>query len=56
MIEAPPLEKVSRFQKGLIERSGPVYYAVDNDRVVGWCDVFPEGNPARTIAVGWEWA
>jgi RimJ/RimL family protein N-acetyltransferase len=44
MIEAPPLEKVSGFQRELIRKNGPVYYAIDGDRVVGWCDVFPEEN------------
>lgn len=45
MIEAPTLEKVSTFQSELIAMDGPVYYAVHNDRVVGWCDVFPSKNP-----------
>lgn len=48
MIEAPPLEKVSGFQKGLISKNGPVYYAIQNNRVVGWCDVFPEENPRQS--------
>lgn len=47
MIEAPPLEKVSSFQSSLISKNGPVYYAINNDRVVGWCDVFPEENPRQ---------
>jgi ribosomal protein S18 acetylase RimI-like enzyme len=47
MIEAPPLEKVSSFQTDLISKNGPVYYAINNDRVVGWCDVFPEENPRQ---------
>jgi len=47
MIEAPPLEKVSGFQRDLIKKNGPVYYAIDGDRVVGWCDVFPEENPRQ---------
>lgn len=45
MIEAPSLEKVSSFQKDLIAKNGPVYYAIENHRVVGWCDVFPVSNP-----------
>ena len=45
MIEAPSLEKVSAFQSELIAKNGPVYYAVNNERVVGWCDVFPRDNP-----------
>lgn len=48
MIEAPPLERVVSFQSGLIAKNGPVYYAIDNDRVVGWCDVFPEKNPRQS--------
>lgn len=48
MIEAPPLKKVSGFQKDLISNNGPVYYAVQNDRVVGWCDVFPMSNPRQS--------
>lgn len=47
MIEAPPLAKVAEFQGGLIARNGPVYYAVDGDKVVGWCDVFPFNNPRQ---------
>ena len=45
MIEAPSLEKVSGFQSELIAKNGPVYYAIENERVVGWCDVFPSSNP-----------
>jgi len=48
MIEAPQLEKVSSFQSNLISKNGPVYYAINNDRVVGWCDVFPEENPRQS--------
>ena len=47
MIEAPPLEKLTSFQSNLIDKNGPVYYAVNNDRVVGWCDVFPLKNPRQ---------
>lgn len=45
MIEAPILDEVSSFQSELISKRGPVYYAVKNGEVVGWCDVFPESNP-----------
>ncbi len=47
MLEAPPLEKVSDFQNELILKKGPVYYAVDDTKVVGWCDIFPEDNPRQ---------
>ena len=45
MVQAPPLEKVTGFQLALMARQGPVYYALDGDRVVGWIDIFPEENP-----------
>lgn len=48
MIEAPPLEKVASFQRDLISKNGPVYYAINGDKVVGWCDVFPEENPRQS--------
>lgn len=48
MIEAPAVESVAVFQKGLISKNGPVYYAVNSDRVVGWCDVFPAENPRHS--------
>lgn len=47
MTEAPPLEKVVEFQSSHIASNGPVYYAVENGKVVGWCDVFPEENPRQ---------
>ncbi len=45
MIEAPPLEKVEGFQRELIAKNGPVYYAINEEKVVGWCDIFPKENP-----------
>lgn len=48
MIEPPPFEKVCGFQKSLISKNGPVYYAISNDKVVGWCDAFPEDNPRQS--------
>ena len=48
MIEAPPLKNVSEFQRGLISKNGPVYYAIENQTVVGWCDIFPEDNPRQS--------
>jgi RimJ/RimL family protein N-acetyltransferase len=48
MVEAPPVEKVSAFQSSLISKNGPVYYAINNNRVVGWCDIFPENNPRQS--------
>jgi ribosomal protein S18 acetylase RimI-like enzyme len=45
MTEAPTLEKVSTFQGELIAKKGPVSYATDDEKVVGWCDIFPNSNP-----------
>ncbi len=48
MVEAPPFENVSSFQSHLIAQNGAVYYAIDHDQVVGWCDVIPEENPRQS--------
>ena len=48
MLTPPPLQDVIEFQLGLISRNGAVYYAVNNEQVVGWCDVFPEENPRQS--------
>lgn len=48
MTEPPPLEKVIEFQKSLISKNGPVFYAVDAGKVIGWCDVFPADNPTQS--------
>ena len=45
MVEAPPFEKVVGFQQEHVAKNGPVYYAVQADRVIGWCDVFSSSNP-----------
>ncbi len=47
MTEAPPLEKVAGFQLSLITKNGAVYYAINDDKVVGWCDIFPQENPRQ---------
>lgn len=44
MLEPPPLQKVTEYQKSLLSKNGPVYYAIDNGKVVGWCDIFPIEN------------
>ena len=45
MIEAPPYEDIYKFQMSLIKKNGPLFYAVKDGTVVGWCDIFPEKNP-----------
>ena len=48
MIEAPSLEKVASFQRELTQKNGPTFYAISNDQVVGWCDIFPKQNPRQS--------
>lgn len=48
MIKPPALEKVVEFQTGLIQKNGAVYYAIESEQVVGWCDIFPEDNPRQS--------
>ena len=45
MIEAKPFDEVATFQRKLITNNWPVYYAVENDKVVGWADITPAANP-----------
>lgn len=40
-VEALPLDRVQEFVQQSVESSAAQYVAVANDRVVGWCDVFP---------------
>lgn len=48
MVEPPSLEKVMGFQQQLMQKNGPIFYAVNktenNEQVVGWCDIFPNNN------------
>ncbi len=43
--KAFPLAKVRAFQMGLIRKRAPVFYAIHDGRVVGWCDICPKDNP-----------
>ena len=45
MVEAPSLEKVRKIHQRLISSGCPVFYAVKDEQVIGWCDVIPERNP-----------
>lgn len=44
-VEAPALEGVASFQNALIASHAPTYFALDHNRVVGWCDIVPKENP-----------
>ena len=41
LINAPPLEAVEDFVRSNIRNGVPQFVALDNDRVVGWCDIVP---------------
>ena len=45
MIEAKPLQEISEFQSKLIANNWPVYYAINDENVVGWADITPSSNP-----------
>lgn len=44
-VEVPELESVEKFQGKLIAVNAPVYYAIKDGQVVGWCDISIKDNP-----------
>ena len=44
MLEAPPLARVRRFMIGNLKSGAAQFVAVDDGRVVGWCDVNPKAH------------
>jgi RimJ/RimL family protein N-acetyltransferase len=45
-LEAPPPAEVRKFVLSNIAERVPQFVALDDDRVVGWCDVLPKPRPA----------
>lgn len=45
LIEAPPIEAIRKHQTDQIKRNDPTYFAVKDDEVIGWCDIFRYENP-----------
>jgi len=45
MITAPAWEKTFDFFKKQTEGNFPVYYAIHDEKVVGWADISPSENP-----------
>jgi L-phenylalanine/L-methionine N-acetyltransferase len=43
-----PLEKMLDFVKFIVDQNLAQYYAVDNDKVVGWCDIIPKSYQGLT--------
>ncbi len=44
-LEAPPLEEVRKFVLKNIAERVPQFVAVDDGRILGWCDVTPKPRP-----------
>ena len=42
--EAPPLESARKFVEGNIKNKVPQFVALNSDKVVGWCDISPNGR------------
>jgi RimJ/RimL family protein N-acetyltransferase len=49
MLEAPPLDAAQAFILGNLKREVPQFVAVEDGRVVGWCDTMP-GDPNQGTA------
>lgn len=47
MVQAPPYPEVFDFQTKLIKEKLPVFYALSNNKVVGWVDVAVSKNPRQ---------
>jgi len=47
MQEAPPLSRIRRFVLDNLRDGAPQFVAVDDARVVGWCDVKPKVYPSQ---------
>ena len=45
MTEAPATAEVRRFVLANLRNGAPQFVALDDDRVVGWCDVVPRPRP-----------
>jgi RimJ/RimL family protein N-acetyltransferase len=46
-LEAPPIESTREFVRANIARGSPHLVALDEARVVGWCDVMPNSRPTK---------
>jgi ribosomal protein S18 acetylase RimI-like enzyme len=52
LVEAPLLESVKGFVGGVIKAGHAQFVALDEGRVVGWCDVLPGEAAAGTAHIG----
>ena len=40
-VEAPPLERMEQFVADSVSKDAAQYVAVNDGKVIGWCDIFP---------------
>jgi ribosomal protein S18 acetylase RimI-like enzyme len=45
MVDAPEFSKTEEFQKNMMAKNWPAYYAIDGGKVVGWADISPFAGP-----------
>ena len=50
LLEAFPLEETRIFVLGMIEKGNPQFVALDDGKVVGWCDISRHGFPSHAHA------
>ena len=48
MVQAPAIESTRGFVESNIKNNYPQFVAVDDNRVVGWCDILPQKNEGYT--------
>ena len=48
MVQASPIESTREFVGSNIRNNYPQFVAVDDDRVVGWCDILPQKREGYT--------
>ena len=46
-LEAPPLSQSREFVLGMIAKGNPIFVAIADDKVVGWCDVVRVDRPVH---------
>ena len=46
--EAPPLESARKFIAQVLAKGWSQFYALDENRVVGWCDILPDEREGQT--------
>lgn len=47
LLEAPPLDNVRTFVRGMIADGHPQYVALNDDEVIGWCDIRRSERPSH---------